>query len=253
MADLPILFSAPMVRAILREIEQPGNGKTQTRRVLDMPPMTFDAVFNDDGVWHVGDALTGHRYAKLSVRYRVGDRLYVREAHHRTNDSPKSHLVGYDFADGSVTREDRHHVEGAGDVQFFRHSLGGWGGRLSRNYPAMHMPRWASRITLIVTDVRVQRLQEISEADAIAEGIERKTLCGIGEVWKHYLYPDGPVGWQNATQSFQSLWDSINAERGYGWDTNPWVAAYTFQPILGNIDHVESARPQSNRAGAAAW
>lgn len=82
MRDLPILFSAPMVRAILREIEQPGIGKTQTRRGLDMPPMTFDAVFNDDGVWHVGDAATGHRYAKLNVRYRVGDRLYVREAWH---------------------------------------------------------------------------------------------------------------------------------------------------------------------------
>lgn len=131
MIDRPILFSAPMVRAILREIEQPGTGKTQTRRVLNLQP---------------DDLVEGQIPTQL--RISTGDRLYVREAHHRTNDSSDSHLVGYDLADGPVTREDRHHIEGVGDVQFFRHSLGGWGGRTSRNYLAMHMPRWASRITL---------------------------------------------------------------------------------------------------------
>ncbi len=74
MADRPILFSAPMIRAILREIEQPGTGKTQTRRTVDFPPMSVDAIFNDDGAWYIGDAVTGHRYAKLPVRYRAGDR-----------------------------------------------------------------------------------------------------------------------------------------------------------------------------------
>lgn len=223
MRDLPILFSAPMVRAILREIEQPGIGKTQTRRVLDMPPMTFDAVFNDDGVWHVGDAATGHRYAKLNVRYRVGDRLYVREAWHaaRSLDSTPPRDIPRD-AD----------IEHAATARSYAEI--GLKGKLR---PAMFLPRWASRITLIVTDVRVQRLQEISEADAIAEGIyEWKPRDKDG--MRHFGIPERSAGFPTAVRGFRDLWDSLNAARGYGWDANPWVAAYTFRPMLGNINQV---------------
>lgn len=215
MADLPIPFSAPMIRAILREIEQPGTGKTQTRRVLTPQP---------------DDLVEGQTPRQL--RTSIGDRLYVREAHHRTNDHAHSHLVGYDFADGPIPRKGRHHIEGAGHVEFFHHSLGGWGGRLSRNYPAMHMPRWASRITLIVTDVRVQRLQEISTEDCIAEGIEANR-AGL-------VLVEGSLP-MTAKAAYRALWDSLNAARGYGWDANPWVAAYTFRPMLGNIDQVHHA------------
>lgn len=215
MADLPILFSAPMVRAILREIEQPGSGKTQTRRVLDMPPMTFDAVFNDDGVWYVGDAATGHHYAKLPVRYATGDRLYVREAHYLTDDDDYERVV-YAAEDADVAEHlaTISHLEGS-------HPTVNWS-RHKRRRPPMHMPRWASRITLIVTDVRVQRLQEISSTDAVAEGVRSRL-------------PDNGI----AVAEFMDLWNGINGERpGCHWQDNPWVAAYTFRPNLGNIDEV---------------
>lgn len=225
MTSRPILMSSPMVRAILREIAEPGTGKTQTRRVLDMPPMTFDAVFNDDGAWHVGDALTGHRYAKLSVRYCVGDRLYVREAWRVTKTLD-------DVAPRDLDRTTMPEWL-ASDPALYQ----------GRKRPGMHLPRWATRLTLIVTDVRVQRLQEISEADAIAEGLERDIdgdVDGHGrhivvESWRGVDY----LPWlRDPIEAFSDLWEQINGARGFGWDANPWVAAYTFQPILGNIDQV---------------
>src|SRR5690606_20378462 len=92
------------------------------------------------------------------------------------------------------------------------------------------MPRWASRMTLIITDVRVERLQDITEVDAVAEGLNRFSSCwGIA----------GDSGTWNADPrlAFAGLWDSINGNRsGCSWKHNPWVAAYTFRPILGNID-----------------
>lgn len=91
------------------------------------------------------------------------------------------------------------------------------------------MPRWASRLTLEVTDVRVQRLQDISEEDALSEGFVR------GNFWprrnEQGAFHLGPV-WSNAREAFQELWDSINGERpGRSWETNPWVWAITFNRI----------------------
>lgn len=95
--------------------------------------------------------------------------------------------------------------------------------------PSMFMPRWASRITLEVTGVRVERLQEISEADAISEGAAYheapNNLCHNG--WSHddwHLHP-------NAKDSFTRLWNSLNAARGYGWNANPWVWIVEFRRI----------------------
>src|SRR3546814_18790684 len=99
-------------------------------------------------------------------------RLWVRESHHRTDDSADDHLVGYDLADDPNHWKDyARHVDGVGRVHFFRHSLGGWGGRSSRNYSSIHMPRWTSRLTLLVTQVRVQRPHHLTDAHAIAEGL----------------------------------------------------------------------------------
>src|SRR3546814_8799302 len=89
--------------------------------------------------------------------------------------------------------------------------------RSRRKHPARHMPRWASRLTLEVTDVRVQRVQEITADDAEAEG--------IGQA---YLGQRAIYGQHAATFYFHELWDSLNAKRGYGWDANPWIAALTF-------------------------
>jgi len=89
--------------------------------------------------------------------------------------------------------------------------------------PSIYMPRWASRLTLLVTDVRVQRLQDISEADAIAEGIiptaNSQTIdCAT----------------ERPSDGFRALWNSIHGPEA--WDANPWVAAISFDVVRANID-----------------
>lgn len=252
MSDLPILFSAPMVRAILREIEQPGTGKTQTRRIMPhhdaivrhatafSPILTKNAVFN-----YAGDEEISR--APISV----GDRVYVREAWHvaRILDSTPPRDIPRDAS-----------IEYAATARSYAEI--GLKGKLR---PAMFMPRWASRITLIVTDVRVQRLQEISEADALAEGVIRQDPTPEDEEWnRRWCAEEGvkadPLGsvwlapgtrqgfgsrpnepqWGPTPEfAFRLLWDSINAKRA-PWASDPWVAAYTFRPILGNIDQVQA-------------
>lgn len=91
------------------------------------------------------------------------------------------------------------------------------------------MLRWASRLTLVVTDVRVQRVQEISEEDAIAEGVFESDVN---------MYPE--LG--TAQHHFQDLWDSLNAKRGFGWSENPWVVATTFTVHKCNIDQMEDTQ-----------
>lgn len=239
MPDLPILMSAPMVRATLREIEQPGTGKTQTRRIINPQP-----IVADNGSWrwegrnggfvgamgtHVDEGFP--ESAKHWCRIQPGDRLYIREAWHaaRGLDSTPPRDIPRD-AD----------IEHAATARSYAEI--GLKGKLR---PGMHMPRWASRLTLTVTDVRVQRLQEISEADAIAEGLERN-LDGDADdrgcciVTEQYRGADFLPWLRDPIEAFSDLWDQINVSRGYGWDANPWVAAYTFRPVLGNIDQVRS-------------
>jgi hypothetical protein len=92
---------------------------------------------------------------------------------------------------------------------------------------ARFMPRWASRITLEIESVRVERVKDISESDAIAEGVE----VVPGEA-AYRDYALGPNTWCNdARGSFQTLWDAINAARGFGWDANPWVWVLEFRRV----------------------
>jgi hypothetical protein len=211
MADLPIPFNAPMVRALLREIEQPGTGKTQTRRGLK--PLPRRTIFFD--------IKTAERNQFQEPRYAIGDRLYVREAWRCNGWASNVATIFYRASegDGYTAMCEQYPVAGKKPLRV----TGGW-------RPSIHMPRWASRITLIVTDVRVQRLQDISEADAKAEGVEPVD------------YLDGNTGFgKNYVIPFRELWDSLNAKRGHSWDSNPWVAAYSFKPILSNIDSVGAA------------
>lgn len=94
-----------------------------------------------------------------------------------------------------------------------------------------------SKIWLKVEDIKVSRLQDITPWEAIQEGIEPKGSkpCQFGDyepVWKNYLYPKEPEKWlDSAVDSFRTLWDSINAKHGYGWDINPWVWRIEFKVV----------------------
>lgn len=210
--ERPILFSGPMIRAIL------SGQKTQTRRAIaPRHPISFlggKGSEGDPGEWgyafdgslHHGYAVLGrgfdeqHDHGRVSIPCpygEPGDRLWVRETWAPLGDL-LTEVIGRPRvfrADADLVRDD------SGD------RVGWWLGetflegaeRPFRWRPALYMPRWASRITLEVVSVRVERLQDITALDAINE---------VGP---------GPV------ERFVWLWDSLNAKRGFGWDANPWV------------------------------
>jgi hypothetical protein len=216
MADKPIIFSAAMVNALL------AGRKTQTRRVLKVqPPEPCEFA----GFYSV--PLSGAFQCRFQgdttiytqrLPYAPGDRLWVRE-HWRTADA-------YDDLSPSQMGGEEPVIYLADDT------LETWGWRNDfvpgRFRQAMHMPRWASRLTLTVTDVRVQRLTEISAADSIAEGVQ----CGTCEFMNASAC--NGRGCFASIAAFQSLWNSLHGPDA--WDANPWVAAYSFTVQHGNID-----------------
>lgn len=209
MTDKPILFSAPMVQALLE------GRKTQTRRVLKLQPdknLPIGGATFDQGLgWIWRNGFDGSICGGIKIRYAIGERFWVCE----------SWRVHTEF-DGVAPSK----LPSMADVQYMADNpISPW---LSKGRTSIFMPRWASRITLIVTDVRVQRLNDISEADAIAEGIEMKD--------DFYVSHGEWDGWQALTAkgAFSSLWDSINGTGA--WEANPWVTAISFDVIKANID-----------------
>lgn len=214
MKERPILFSGPMVRAIL------DGRKTQTRRIMKPQP-TYD------GFWwsHKGYSCGGEKQFRDGLPLfagcpygAVGDRLWVREA--CCSDGWSVHyLADNDHREFGETRYD--------DVIKLHHYSGGF----SRQVPSIHMPRWASRITLEITGVRVERLNEISESDAIAEGIESKPQPYGKELdWKYYGWLEKLNQWSTCPiRSYESLWNSINGPES--WAANPFVWVIEFKRI----------------------
>lgn len=185
MTDRPILFQGRLVRAILR------GEKTQTRRV--------------------GPG------AKRWLKAEAGDRLWVRES--GWLDRAEGRFFGY-----AATPE----WAKAADTGLFPSGVGpdfkpdpkDW-----KAVPSIHMPRWASRITLELTEKpRLESLQAMRERDAVAEGVQRN-----GDYW-HGVNHDH----KTARDAFECLWDSINEDRGFGWDANPEVVVLTFAPPQGS-------------------
>lgn len=175
---------------------------SQTRRVLKPDPDTLPNGF-----------------AGVRLPYAPGDRLWVREAFSVTNDGCYPSWLRF-RADPEGTRGKPYLAENA------------YGSR-TKWKPSIHMPRSASRLTLTVTDVRVQRLQEISEEDAIAEG------CAWSEAWEGYTpCPQSGDGRyynsRSAVDSFEQLWTSLHGPDAL--DANQWVCALTFTVRHGNID-----------------
>lgn len=206
MTEHPILFSAPMIRAIL------DGRKTQTRRVVK-----FNAshrVQLKHHQWHIEDPL-----AILACPYgKVGDRLWVRE----------TWCAAYqDGAWGTLFRADETFALGKQNHPKGPYYHAKEFGTHIHWRPSIFMPRWASRITLEITDVRVQRVQEIGTNDCYEEGIER---------------PSGPIlgsercGYDNARNDYRRLWDSINAKRGFAWSVNPWIWAITFTVLASDVE-----------------
>ncbi len=193
MKERPILFSTPMVKTIL------DGRKTQTRRVIiPQPKFVKSGVSAYAYEWKGQYVSLKKGLIELCPYGQVGDRLWVRETWAIIKENDNVPIYEMSQNSGLFFKADNPTST----------KVGKW-------RPSIHMPRWASRITLEITEVRVERLQEITEEDCYKEGIELP----------HKRYD----GVDRATRLlFQYLWDTLNAKRGYGWDTNPWVWVLSF-------------------------
>jgi len=159
-----------------------------------------------------------------------GDRLWVRETFSDVNTDAGP---GICYKDGSI----HFCQDDAFPVEYHRYpgmKFCNWYGDLMRGTegtwrPSIHMPRWASRITIEIESVRVERVQEITQADARAEGVESEDFLNRLE-HATCVAPEGAI-LPSPRSEFKNLWDSINARRGFGWDVNPWVWVITFRRV----------------------
>lgn len=230
--ERPILFSGAMVRAIL------DGRKTQTRRVVKRLPPEHPApeYIYLGNCYYIGKWCWQDQHGSCSCRDGVhcrygvpGDRLWVRETW--CNPAEAGVLYAADCTEKQLADE-RRIRRIAGDI-VKTYPDGAW-------KPSIHMPRWASRITLEVSGVRAQRVQEITEEDAIAEGVEpwSMTAQDIADMQISDCSPQekelarllGPGSFSHKA-TFQMLWDELNLERGYGWNKNPWVWVIEFRRV----------------------
>ena len=191
MKETPIIFLTDMVKAIL-DLE-----KTMTRRVIKPQPYEYAGRW----VWaYRKDNLSTESYWLDDCPYgQAGDRLWVREtwASDCTCENPKCNGVIYRTGYSGEIIPDK------------------W-------RPSIFMPRWASRIDLVNTEIRVERVQEITTDDAYREGVADCDIHG---------HDDCFYGTHGYKCSFERLWNSLNAKRGYGWEVNPWVWVVSFRRL----------------------
>ncbi|CAM3640233.1 hypothetical protein G4177_06025 [Corallococcus sp. ZKHCc1 1396] len=211
--ERPILFSAAMILALL------AGRKTVTRRLLKPQPAP-NAPHDGGTVWefrpdkglHVPCGTVGHLSVaeKMGLRCpygQPGDRLWVRETFHITSANEVVYRADYPY---NATERGMENIPAEQAVRWC---------------PSIHMPRWASRLTLKVLSVRAERLHDITEEDAKHEGVEEAPdpFDEDTEYWRCFLpeCADDCAGVLSARESFETLWKSINGPES--WDANPWV------------------------------
>ena len=207
MKERPILFSAPMVRALL------DGSKTQTRRVVKPKHLPFVENLTAnflDGKW-------GERPMPYG---QPGDRLWVRE-----NGWERPERTAKMMREGADTWKP-YYFDADGLSWQDSEDFKAWG---FKRRPSIHMPRWASRITLEVTGVSVERLQDISEADSVAEGC---TKNHNGYFWGGPHDVSGLKQMATAQKAYRDLWESINGPGS--WEANPWVWVVSFKHLEGS-------------------
>ncbi|WP_091910256.1 ASCH domain-containing protein [Chitinasiproducens palmae] len=238
MRELPILFSGAMVRAIL------DGRKTQTRRVIAKQPFDRSWSRHDHRIQYVSgraenqdetdgfyaySTSSGGEWQAKSPFGQPGDRLWVRETHAIFATYGQRRVDGERWGPwgglSTVVSPD------GKQIVYFREGFdrcdpGRW-------RPSIHMPRWASRILLEVAEVRVERLQTITEDDARAEGIaEVPGQSGEpGAWWTGDVKEGSALHGHTPVAAFGRLWNSLNAARDHGWDANPWVWVVSFKPV----------------------
>ena len=213
--ERPILFSAPMVRAILE------GRKTVTRRVCKPQPSanahTTCASGNPMGAWwETGKDIIHCPYGK------PGERLWVRETWYCDHfEVMRGPYLKPDDLDIGEALDDGTLVYAADGLTPYEQEQPTW-------KPSIHMPRWACRILLEITDVRVERLQDISEDQAQAEGV--RLMRDGSDTWVSREGPGNLVTpWPTAKEAFSDLWNSINGP--HAWAANPWVWAVSFKRV----------------------
>ena len=195
MKEKPIIFSGPMVRAIL------DGRKTQTRRVVKPQPHETVGGLGSMIAWRDFRWCRGGSIPDVAAECpygQPGDRLWVRETWADTSKESRRCPVSY----RATWPPDDEECRGFA-----------W-------KPSIFMPRWASRLTLEVTGVRVERVQDITEEDALAEGV-------AVDIGLPYCDPETP----SARMMFKDLWNSINSRRSFGWDMNPFVWVVSFRRV----------------------
>lgn len=225
MPDKPIIFSAPMVRSLW------DGRKTMTRRLMPGQKYLADAYQPIVS----GCCIYNYSGEELISRapYAPGDRLWVREAfairrfepcldHERAWQSLSSPVVRY-IADGTEIAHNGDRRTGRGIYH----------GPVELKKSPLAMPRWASRMTLIVDDVKVERLQDISEADARVEGC----TDDCDPFWRPHGGDPDSGGNPSCRNSFEWLWGDIHGPDA--WDANPWACAISFRVVKSNIDSLK--------------
>ncbi|HCB2458494.1 hypothetical protein [Klebsiella aerogenes] len=226
MKERGMIFNGEMVRAIL------DGRKTQTRRIMKVQPESSKSRPGDfwfsskklESMVHISDFAPGNSpiadYHLFIQEHccpfgAVGDRIWVRETWARYNIDQNSHDLAYRATTPADWPEE-----------------GRW-------RPSIHMPRWASRILLEITNVRIERLNAISPEDAESEGLERTNFTGFGDEPGLPSYPEPDVyfdplkkQWKEyPPEAFAGLWESIYGEGS--WKANPWVWVIEFKRVEG--------------------